>query len=128
MLRLSEQVVLWIVVILLGLILISLWVFLYQLLKQHGRLLLRLDNVDERLGYVPTGNAMWGAQSGQMQPHPLELPKGTVVSPFLLPDITGRSIALEEFRGRRVLLIYWSPQCGFCDLLASHLAALEGDL
>jgi peroxiredoxin len=128
MFRSSEPAALWIAVILLGLILISLWVFIYQLMKQQGRLLLRLDNVEEQLGYPRRGGNSRGAPANRVQPEVLELPIGTAVSHFRLPDITGKVVGLEEFRGRRVLLIHWSPQCGFCDLIAPDLAALEGDL
>jgi peroxiredoxin len=30
--------------------------------------------------------------------------------------------------GKRVLLVHWSPQCGFCDLIAPELAKLEPEL
>jgi len=50
------------------------------------------------------------------------------VPPFSLPDLSGRVVALEEFRGRQVLLVHWNPGCGFCDLIAPDLARLESNL
>ena len=53
---------------------------------------------------------------------------GTPIAPFRLPDLDGRMVSLEDFRGRRVLLVHWGPECGFCELLAPDLARLQGDL
>ena len=33
--------------------------------------------------------------------------------------------ALDNFCGQSVLLVYWGPQCGFCDLIAPHLVQLH---
>jgi len=106
-------------VILLALILISLWAVLYQLVKQQGRLMLRQDEVEHRLmhaGLLPNG----GVQ-------PNELAVGTQVPSFRLPDLTGETRALEDFRGKQVLLVNWSPHCGYCDLIAPDLAQLQSD-
>ena len=46
---------------------------------------------------------------------------GTVAPEFTLPDIYGRSISLEQYRGRRVLLVFSDPHCGPCGQLAPHL-------
>jgi peroxiredoxin len=35
---------------------------------------------------------------------------------------------LAEFKGKRVLLINWNPQCGFCDRIAPELAGLYSGL
>jgi peroxiredoxin len=107
-------------VALLGLILISLWIVLYQLVKQQGRILLHLDDVEARLA-----RAGWGAETNEQ---PQGLPVGTSMAPFRLPDLKGQTVALEDFKGKRVLLVNWSPQCGFCDLIAPELARVQGDL
>jgi peroxiredoxin len=46
---------------------------------------------------------------------------------FNLPDLQGRMVSLEQFRGRRVLLLFSDPQCGPCDELAPHLVRLHRD-
>jgi peroxiredoxin len=46
---------------------------------------------------------------------------GTVAPAFTLPDIDGRSISLDQYRGRRVLLVFSDTQCGPCSDLAPHL-------
>src|SRR5208283_3632000 len=44
---------------------------------------------------------------------------------FLLPDLQGRMVSLDQYRGRRVLLVFTDPQCGPCDELAPHLVRLH---
>ena len=61
-------------------------------------------------------------------PRPPGLEVGTALAPFRLPDLEGRTVGLEDFRGRRVLLVNWSPHCGFCELIAADLAGLQADL
>lgn len=105
-----------ILVILQLLVLLSLWGILYQLVKQQGRILLRLDGIEQRLDSE-------GREAG-----PLGLDAGARITPFRLPDLEGRMVSLEDFRGKRVLLIYWGPDCGFCELLAPELVRIQGDL
>src|SRR6266487_608845 len=112
-----EALLLKLVVALLGLILVSLWLVLYQLMKQQGRMLLRLDHLDHQ-----------GAHPGAARVQPAGLPVGTPVDSFRLPDLTGKQVALDDFRGKQVLLVNWSPHCGFCDRIAADLAQLQPDL
>jgi peroxiredoxin len=117
-----EQALLTTVVILLSLILVSLWLVLYQLVKQQGRILLRLEAVEGRApadGHV----AARGVRIG-----PSGLGVGKEFEPFSLHDLEGQTISLADFRGKRVLVVNWSPQCGFCDLIAPELAKLQADL
>src|SRR5271166_3401548 len=53
---------------------------------------------------------------------------GTPVSSPGLPDPDGRLISLDDFRGKRVLLVHWNPDCAFCELLAPDLAQFQADL
>lgn len=108
------------IVVMLGLILLSLWAVLYQLIKQQGRLLLRQDDLEQRLalgGIAPVASA-------QSQ----GLAVGTPIAPLRLPDLDGKEVALENFRGQRVMLVHWNPQCGFCGLIGADLARLQADL
>jgi peroxiredoxin len=101
--------------VLLGLILVSAWgvlFLLYQIIKQQGRLLLRLDGIEQHLGILAP--AM-----------PAGLDVGKLFPAFKLPDLDGKEVALEAFRGRRILLVNWSPQCGFCVRIAPVLAQLQ---
>jgi peroxiredoxin len=123
-----------ILVVLLGLVLVSqigLWAVLYQVVRQQGRLLLRLDELARRSVPAPLGAESSAAETnGQsVQPAaPIGLPAGTIPLPFRLPDLTGRLVGLEDFRGQRALLIHWNPDCGFCDLIAPDLARMQADL
>jgi peroxiredoxin len=106
-------------------ILLTLWVFLYQLMKQQGRLLLRLDGLqrqvtDKQIAALTGSNAAAAAPNG--------LRPGTAITPFSLPDLTGQTVDLESFKGKRVLLVHWSPGCGFCAKIAPALAELLPDL
>ena len=104
--------------------LLSLWTFLYHLIRQQGRILLRLDQLNERL---PLGRIAPGAADGQ-QMFPPGISVGDVFPSFRLPDVGGEMMALEDLRGKRAVLVHWGTQCGFCDQIAPELAELEDDL
>jgi peroxiredoxin len=53
---------------------------------------------------------------------------GEALPPFELPDVDGRAVALADLRGRDVLLVNWSPRCGFCSMIAPELAELQPEL
>lgn len=40
-------------------------------------------------------------------------------------DFSGADRSLREFAGRRVMLVNWSPGCGFCTRIAGQLGAVE---
>jgi len=99
-----------VVQVLIGIFIIGM---LYVLFKQQGRILLRLDDLELKA-------------SGASVPADLEI--GTEVEDFRLPDLDGKRVSLSDFREKQVLLVYWSPSCGFCDALAPDLAQLQGTL
>jgi peroxiredoxin len=109
--------------LLLGLILVSLWMGFYALVKQQGRILLRLDRLENN-----ARSAASVSESPAEQSDSEGLPVGTDFPSFNLPDLTGRMVSLEEFRGKRVLLVNWSFQCGYCDLIAPELLTLDSSL
>jgi peroxiredoxin len=102
-----------------GLTLVSLWTILYQAVRQQGRLLLRLDDLDRRLSHAGIG-----ATPEEHGGHPV----GTPLPSFGVPDLDGRMVSADDLRGRRSLLVFWSPACGFCELIAADLAGLQADL
>ncbi len=53
------------------------------------------------------------------------LKPGTAAPAFALPDLDGRTVSLEFYRGSRVLLVFSDPECGPCDELAPELARFE---
>lgn len=86
----------------------------FQLVRQNGRLLLRLESIENRLP----------ARTGKKQQDAGGLPVGTLAPDFELPDLTGVRHKLSEFRDKNVLLIFFNPTCGFCTKMAADLAAL----
>jgi peroxiredoxin len=106
---------------LLLLILISIWIGFYQLVKQQGRMLLRLDRLERDV------QADSGAHGAKHQSEPDKL-LGTDFPSFEFPDLYGRTVALEDFRGKPVLLVNWNFECGFCDAIAPELSRLQGGL
>ena len=93
----------------------------YQLVRQNGRILLRLEAIEKQIatGAVPRAGAKRREVGG--------LPLGTVAPDFELPDLTGVRRKLSDFREQNVLLVFFNPQCGFCTKMAADLAALPAD-
>lgn len=99
-----------------SLLLLVVLFFFFQLLMQSGRILLRLDALerdapmtDKRIGvepYIPT------------------LQKGVPAPPISLPDLAGTTRHLSEWRGRRVLLVFFDPENLFSRRLLPSLVAL----
>ncbi len=87
----------------------------WQLLRQNGRILLRLDELEQRLNELEFG--------GDEEPEGLLL--GSEAPTFDLPDLAGERKSLAQFRGQPVLLIFFNPDCGFCRELSPKLAALD---
>ena len=108
------------IVLFLLLILLSLWVGFYQLLKQQGRILLRLDELESRTSAAHTAH-----QHPSAETEAPGLPLESEFPAFNLPDLAGNVMSLDGFRGRRVLLVNWNFECGFCDSIAPQLASLQ---
>ena len=93
----------------------------YQLARQNGRILLRLESIEKQIGLRAAPHA--GAKRREAG----GLPLGTAAPDFELPDLTGVRHKLSEFRGKDLLLIFFNPQCGFCTKMAADLAALPAE-
>jgi peroxiredoxin len=93
----------------------------YELVRQNGRILLRLDAIEQQFGTDAAPRA------GAKHPEAGGLPLGTLAPDFELPDLTGVRRKISEFRGQPALLIFFNPQCGFCTKMAADLAALPTD-
>jgi len=50
---------------------------------------------------------------------------GAPVPPLELPSLDGKRISLAELAGRESLLVFWNPDCGFCQAMHSDLLAWE---
>jgi peroxiredoxin len=93
----------------------------HELVRQNGRILLRLESIEQQIG---TGAR---PRTGAKQREAGGLPVGAVAPDFELPDLTGVRRKLSEFREQNVLLVFFNPQCGYCTTMAADLAALPLD-
>jgi hypothetical protein len=83
----------------------------YELFRQNGRVLLRLEAVEQHQG-LTVPNTSGG------------LPVGSVVHDFELPDLVGGRAVLSQWRGRRLLLIFFDPGCPYSRAMVPDLAAM----
>ncbi len=44
---------------------------------------------------------------------------------FTLPDLSGKPVSLGDYRGDPMLLLFWNPDCGFCQRMLDDLKAWE---
>lgn len=86
----------------------------YQIVRQNGRILLRLDSIERQL-----------RPRTAPKREPSGLPLGSAAPDFELPDLAGISHKLSDYRGQHVLLMFFNPACGFCTKMADDLAALS---
>jgi peroxiredoxin len=86
-----------------------------ELTRQIGR-----AGLLEGVAYEPPPEPVYAMPSGFTVGEPLP--------EFRAPDLEGNEVALSDLRGRPVLLVNWSPRCGFCVNIAPELAELQPDL
>jgi peroxiredoxin/uncharacterized membrane protein YphA (DoxX/SURF4 family) len=58
---------------------------------------------------------------------PPPLAKGELVPELALPDLNGETVDLRALRGTRHLLLFWNPDCGFCQQMLEDIKAWERD-
>lgn len=101
----------------------------YQLLRQNGRTLLRVEALEDEIeklaagqpGVRPFGDrSLAGSRLNRNGLRP-----GTPAPPFTLPRLDGGELSLGDYAGRRVLLVFSDPDCGPCNLLAPKLERLS---
>ena len=93
----------------------------YALVRQGNRLVQRLGVLEEALESVQ--DDLLVSKMEKM----MSLPAGAEAPAFELPDLLGRRVSLEQFKGKRALLIFFSPTCPFCREMAPGLARLPFD-
>jgi peroxiredoxin len=118
----------------------------WQLLRQNGRMLLRLDDLEKRLDEMEFGEQekSAGLPLGAPAPEPIGngeeratrfgnrslahskikrdgLKAGTPAPDFRLPRLDGGELSLGDMRGRRVLLVFSNPHCGPCNTVVPEL-------
>ena len=89
------------------------WVF--QLSRQQGRLLLRIEQLEQRVHMAATT-----APEPTVLPRPPEL-AGQPAPAFTLHDMAGRRISLQSLRGTSTVLLFLDTTCQHCRHLLSRL-------
>lgn len=101
----------------------------YHLIRQNGRLFLRIDELEHDLNDFrvqmiarrPFGDrSLAGSRINREG-----LVPGTPAPDFTLPTVDGQTLTLRHYRGRRVLLVFSDPECVPCSALAPRLQGLS---
>ena len=90
---------------------------LVQVLRQYGKLLLRVEALEARGG------------AAAAPPPPPGLPVGVPAPAFSLKGLDGHPASLKSLgaAGKPVLLVFVEPSCGACDALLPDVAAWQRD-
>jgi peroxiredoxin len=129
----------------------------WQLVRQNGRMLLRLDELEQRLDQLEFGDQQLKPEMAQARASEAAssltsaeqkeranrfsnrslarsklkrdgLKAGTPAPNFRLPRLDGRGeVSLPDLRDRRVLMVLSSPSCGPCNELAPKLEEFHRD-
>jgi thiol-disulfide isomerase/thioredoxin/uncharacterized membrane protein YphA (DoxX/SURF4 family) len=96
-------------------------VILLQILRQQGRMLLRLDEIEERMGGSTPARPLAAPLAG--------LVPGTPAPAFTLPDLAGIPESLDDLLSAQkpVLLIFSNPTCGPCKALLPDIVDWSRD-
>jgi len=92
----------------------------FLLIRQYGRILLRLEAIEQQLARLDSLDQAAAAAP----PAPVGLPWDSPAPDFELPSLAGKRVSLTEYRGQRVLLVFFNPTCGYCVQMAPDLAQL----
>src|SRR5215211_4339278 len=93
------------------------WWFLVHLLRQNGRLLVRLEAVEATL--AEGGSVLAPSQNGTPVPQAEGLPVGSEAPQFSLSGLHGETLTLEALRssGKPLMMLFTDPGCGPCNAL-----------
>lgn len=107
----------------------------YQLIRQNGRILLQLEALQRQIAPLTALAAQAQAVQAQAaqattatQPAlPQGLSMGSEAPDFDLPSLSGKRVSLTTYRGKKTLLIFFNPGCGYCAKMAPNIASLPVD-
>jgi thiol-disulfide isomerase/thioredoxin len=93
------------------------WWFLVHLLRQNGRLLVRLEAVEATL--AEGASVLAPSQNGTPVPRAEGLPVGSEAPQFSLSGLHGETLTLEALRssGKPLMMLFTDPGCGPCNAL-----------
>jgi peroxiredoxin len=122
----AQLLILAVAVIVLGL-LAGQWWFLVHLLRQNGRLLVRMEALEDDRSVggdapaSPNGAPTWRAAGG--------LAVGASAPAFSLEDLQGETITLDALRqaGKPVVLLFTDPGCGPCNALLPEVGRWQAE-
>jgi len=66
-----------------------------------------------------------GSAGGQAIPAARKI--GEPAPPVKLPNLKGNTVDLADFRGKKTLVLFWNPGCGFCQQMLDDLKAWEAN-
>jgi thiol-disulfide isomerase/thioredoxin/uncharacterized membrane protein YphA (DoxX/SURF4 family) len=91
---------------------------LLALLRQNGRLLLRIDELEDRLD---------AAGAPAPGPHHQGLPIGELAPAFALDGLYGERVTLESLTAgeRPLLMLFTDPKCGPCNAMMPQISAWQ---
>jgi methylamine dehydrogenase accessory protein MauD len=92
---------------------------LLNLIKQNGRLLMRVDALE----WGPGGGLATSPNGDLATQSSLGLPIGATAPEFELPGLYGETLTLESLRaaGKPVLLLFTDPNCGSCTAMLPEI-------
>jgi thiol-disulfide isomerase/thioredoxin len=108
-----------------GLVVLSLlagqWWFLVHLLRQNGRLLVRLEAVE--------GGSVAPSQNGTSGREAEGLPVGSEAPQFSLSGLYGETLTLDALRssGKPLMMLFTDPGCGPCNALLPDIGRWQDE-
>jgi peroxiredoxin/uncharacterized membrane protein YphA (DoxX/SURF4 family) len=107
------------VLVVLGILAVQ-WLVLVNLFRQNGRLLVRLDAIEERLGAASLAAI---PSEDQLEEQRRGLPPGSPAPAFSLPELYGETHTLDSLRApdKPVVLLFTDPDCGPCTALLPEI-------
>src|ERR1700730_11539836 len=97
----------------------------YVVFLQCGRLLIRVEELEAQMrGALATRTTAEPEVMTETCPSAPAATPGSIAPSFRLPRLDGGDLALEEYRGRRALLVFSDPECKPCHDLMARLEQL----
>jgi peroxiredoxin len=120
----TAQLLALLVGVLVLLLLAGQWWFLVHLLRQNGRLFVRLEAVEASLG---TGASVAPSHNGTHVQQAEGLPVGSAAPEFNLPGLHGEILTLEALRssGKPVMALFTDPGCGPCNAMLPEVGSWQ---
>jgi peroxiredoxin len=99
----------------------------YVVFLQCGRLLLRVEELETQIQVISAAARTRAEPEVMTEDWPSDpaATPGAIAPSFRLPRLDGGDLALEEYRGRRVLLVFSDPECKPCRGLMPRLEQLH---